>query len=99
MTQCVEQLHLGILHGKRVTGGFDGGDISSDPNCRRPITEVAEIFAQVGDLPIDLECTAEEIYEHAAALRRGRAILSVELEDRHEAGELVTFVRRLCAGA
>ena len=30
MTQCVEQLHLGILHGKRVTGGFDGGDISSD---------------------------------------------------------------------
>jgi hypothetical protein len=30
MTQCVAQLHLGILHGKRVTGGFDGGDISSD---------------------------------------------------------------------
>jgi len=30
MTQCVEQLHLGVLHGKRVTGGFDGGDISSD---------------------------------------------------------------------
>jgi hypothetical protein len=30
MTQCVEQLHLGILHGKRLTGGFDGGDISSD---------------------------------------------------------------------
>jgi len=30
MTQCVAQLDLGILHGKRVTGGFDGGDISSD---------------------------------------------------------------------
>jgi hypothetical protein len=30
MTQCVAQLHLGILHGKRLTGGFDGGDISSD---------------------------------------------------------------------
>lgn len=30
MTQCVAQLHLGILHGKQVTGGFDGGDISSD---------------------------------------------------------------------
>lgn len=30
MTQCLEQWHLGILHGKRVTGGFDGGDISSD---------------------------------------------------------------------
>jgi hypothetical protein len=30
MTQCVEQLHLGILHGKRLTGGFDGGEISSD---------------------------------------------------------------------
>jgi len=30
MTQCVGQLHLGILHGKRLTGGFDGGDISSD---------------------------------------------------------------------
>jgi hypothetical protein len=30
MTQCFEQLHLGILHGKRLSGGFDGGDISSD---------------------------------------------------------------------
>jgi hypothetical protein len=30
MTQCVAQLQLGILHGKRITGGFDGGDISSD---------------------------------------------------------------------
>ncbi len=30
MTQCLEQLHLGILHGKRLSGGFDGGDISSD---------------------------------------------------------------------
>lgn len=30
MRQCVEQLHLGLLHGKQVTGGFDGGDISSD---------------------------------------------------------------------
>jgi hypothetical protein len=73
--------------------------ISSDPNCRRPITEVAEIFAQVGDLPIDLECTAEEVYEHAAELKRGRAIISVELDDRPEACELVAFVRRLCASA
>jgi hypothetical protein len=30
MTQCLEQLHLGILHGKPLRGGFDGGDISSD---------------------------------------------------------------------
>jgi len=30
MTQCFEQLHLGVLHGKRLTGQFDGGDISSD---------------------------------------------------------------------
>lgn len=30
MTPCLEQLHLGILHGKRVTADFDGGDISSD---------------------------------------------------------------------
>ena len=30
MTQCFEQLHLGILHGKSIRGGFDGGDISSD---------------------------------------------------------------------
>lgn len=30
MTQCIEQLALEILHGKRVTGGFDGGAISSD---------------------------------------------------------------------
>jgi len=30
MTQCVEQLDFGFLHGKSIRGGFDGGDISSD---------------------------------------------------------------------
>jgi hypothetical protein len=30
MTQCLEQLHFGILHGKSIRGGFDGGDLSSD---------------------------------------------------------------------
>lgn len=30
MTQCIEQLRLGILHRKQLTGTFDGGDISSD---------------------------------------------------------------------
>jgi hypothetical protein len=44
MTQCVEQLDLGILHGKRVTGGFDGGDISSDGG----LILVAEADRRVG---------------------------------------------------
>ncbi len=30
MVQTVPQLAFGILHGKQVVGGFDGGDISSD---------------------------------------------------------------------
>ena len=30
MTQCNSQLELGNLHGKQITGGFDGGDISTD---------------------------------------------------------------------
>jgi hypothetical protein len=30
MTQCIAQLDLGILQGKRLSGQFDGGDISSD---------------------------------------------------------------------
>ena len=30
MVQCVEQLSLGLLHGKAVGSGLDGGEISSD---------------------------------------------------------------------
>lgn len=30
MTQCIDQVSFGILHGKQITGAFDGGDISSD---------------------------------------------------------------------
>ncbi len=30
MVQTVSQLEFGILRGKQVVGGFDGGDISSD---------------------------------------------------------------------
>ncbi len=34
MVQTVSQLEFGILHGKQVVGGFDGGDISSDGGIR-----------------------------------------------------------------
>lgn len=30
MTQCLEQLPFGILHGMRHAGDLDGGDLSSD---------------------------------------------------------------------
>lgn len=30
MTQCIEQLSFGNLHGKQVTAAFDGGNVSSD---------------------------------------------------------------------
>ena len=44
MTQCLAQLPLGILHGKRVTGQFDGGDISSDGG----LVLLAQADAQLG---------------------------------------------------
>ncbi len=36
MVHSVPQLGLGILGGKQVVGGFDGGDISSDGGVMLP---------------------------------------------------------------
>ena len=30
MTRCNSRIKLGNLHGKQITGGFEGGDISTD---------------------------------------------------------------------
>ena len=30
MTQCHSHIEWGNLHGKQITGGFEGGDISTD---------------------------------------------------------------------
>jgi hypothetical protein len=67
--------------------------MSSDPNCIRPVTDLDYVQGEVGNTVIDLECTAEEVYRHMDHIRRGRTILLVNCKDRQEAIKLVDFVR------
>ncbi len=69
--------------------------ISSDPGCVRPVTEVEAIYNRISgtSVVIDLECTPEEVYEHIEALKKGKVILSVHAESKAEAQRLVQFVR------
>ena len=79
--------------------GLQVEQISSDPGCRRPVTEVEAIYARVGGdatragVAIDLECTPDEVYEHIEALKKGKVILSVQAGSKAEAQRLVRFVR------
>jgi hypothetical protein len=68
--------------------------ISTDPNCLKPICEVESIFRTVGNLPIDLECTPEEVFQFIEAFQAGRTILWVETEKKEEAHRLTEIIRR-----
>lgn len=68
--------------------------ISSDPAVKRPPADLAHVMSAAGGVVVDLECTAEEIYEHIGELRQGRAILRAECADLDDANRLVRFVRR-----
>ncbi len=73
--------------------------ISSDPGCQRPVTEVEAIYQRVGGdglhagVAIDLECTPDEVYEYIEPLKKGKVILSVHAESKAEAQRLVRFTR------
>jgi hypothetical protein len=70
--------------------------ISSDPGCRRPVTEVEAIYRRVGGVAIDLECTPDEVHEFIEPLKQGKVILSVHSESKAEAQRLVQVVREHC---
>ena len=67
--------------------------ISSDPNCVRPVADLAYLLEQVGTHPCDLEVTPEEIRSHLSELQRGRFILRTNCGSLDEARELVAQVR------
>jgi len=67
--------------------------ISSDPAATRPLSELPYLFEQVGNKPVDLECTVDEIVHQIDQLRKGRAILRASCENKEEAQWLVRFVR------
>jgi hypothetical protein len=67
--------------------------ISSDPNCARPIRDPEDLVARLGGCAADLECTPEEVYGNIDGLKRGRFILWVECGDAKEAAEVTRFVR------
>jgi hypothetical protein len=85
--------HMAALRGLYVE------QISSDPGCTRPVTEVSAIYQRIGVTPehaglaIDLECTPDELVQHIDALAQGKAILSVSAASKAEARELLAFVR------
>lgn len=67
--------------------------ISSDPAATRPLSELPYLFEQVGNKPVDLECSIDEIVNEIDRLQSGRAILRATCENKDEAEWLVRFVR------
>ena len=68
--------------------------ISSDPSVKRPPADLVYVMSEAGGTVVDLECTAEEIYEHIGELQQGRAILRADCPNPDEAERLVRFVRQ-----
>jgi hypothetical protein len=68
--------------------------ISSDPNCTRPLDDMDFLLQEVGDMVVELECLPMEVYKNIDKIKKGRFILSVNCTDKEEAQELVSFVRK-----
>jgi len=67
--------------------------ISSDPNCKRPLNDMEILLEEVGNIVVELECTAEEVYINIEDIKKGRVILTVDCSCKDEAHDLVHFVR------
>jgi len=68
--------------------------ISSDPNCARPIRDFGSLMEKTGGRAVDLECTPEEVYVNIDSLSKGKCILWVECASVAEAQDVTDFVKR-----
>jgi len=67
--------------------------ISSDPNCVRPVNELAYALSQTGSMALDIECSPAEVREHIGDLAGGRFVLEVACSSKEEAVAITTLVR------
>jgi len=85
-----EHIHseLALLQGLKVL------EMSWDPNCRRPIDHIAEIYKMNGEIPLMTGCTVEDVYQHIDQIKLGRVILMINVENLSQAKEVMEFIRR-----
>jgi len=101
MTQCLGQVEFGILHGKRVKGGFDGGDISSDGG----LMLLARVEAKLGLVEKLSNCLTDTRQRSKVVHSVGELLLQrvyqilAGYEDCNDADDLrYDPVLRLCVG-
>jgi hypothetical protein len=68
--------------------------ISSDPNCPRPIRDFESLMEKTGGRTVDLECTPDEVYENIVSLLKGKCFLWVECSTVEEAQSVTEFVKQ-----
>ncbi|MCL2472806.1 MAG: hypothetical protein FWF26_03920, partial [Treponema sp.] len=69
-------------------------EISWDPKCPRPIDNLGAILEVHGDVPLQVRCTARDVYNRIDELKRGRVILQLEIRSLEEGREVMKFIRK-----
>ncbi|MDR1440122.1 MAG: uroporphyrinogen decarboxylase family protein [Clostridiales bacterium] len=83
------------IHGKiAALRGLRLLEISLDPNCPRPVDELPGIFEEHGGLPLMIRCHARDVYGRMDDLKRGRAVLMLNIDSLEEGREAMRFIRR-----
>ena len=74
--------------------GLKTVEISWDPNCRRPIDHLREVYELTGSVPLMTRCTSADVYEKIEQIQMGRMILMLDVKSLDEAKETVRFIRK-----
>jgi hypothetical protein len=69
-------------------------EISWDPNFRRPVDNLPELFGMTQDKPLQIRCTLQDLKQHIDRMREGRIVLMVNVDSFEEAKEAVHIVRK-----
>ena len=68
-------------------------EISWDPNLPKPIEHLEELWDMHGDLPLMVRCTAADVYKHIEALKKGRVVIMLNIDNLDEGHDVMKFIR------
>jgi len=73
-------------------------EISWDPNCPKPVDDLAGLFEIHNDggknLPLMIRCRAEDVFEHIDELKRGRVVIMLNVDNLEQGKEVMRLIRK-----
>jgi hypothetical protein len=94
---CWIHHHARGLHVHKEVAKVEGlkqMEISMDPNCPKPIDQLADLYQWNGHIPVLTRGYTEDLYKNIDLMKQHRTIFMLHAKDLKEAKEAIAFIRK-----